>query len=57
LFFWYAAVAKAGAGSEKAIGGTNFSAFFRDLGHDSSDSQAVEKFRNDRPKVWGIIKE
>jgi hypothetical protein len=23
----------------------------------SSDSQAVDKIRNDRPKSWGIIKE
>jgi hypothetical protein len=42
---------------ESQRAGTIFPAFFSKLGSDSSDSQRVDKIRNDRPKAWGIIKE
>jgi hypothetical protein len=42
---------------KRQILGTIFWAYSKVLGLDSSDSQGVDKFGNDRPQTWGIIKE
>jgi hypothetical protein len=50
-------VRRPGKGSKNNISSAIFYRDCKRLTVDSSDSQAVEKIRNDSPKVWGIIKE